>query len=121
MNERIRLPWWAALAILSGAGAIIGVWDRAIALGVVAGGIWNLASLWCLARLLQAWLGPQPSRRRAIGWVLLKFPLLYIVLFGVLSRPVVSPVGFGAGFSLMLLMMLGWWLARRRTLFTHGR
>ena len=119
MSERTRLPCWVALAIVGGASAIIAAWDRSVALGMLVGGVWNLASLWCLSRLLQAWLGPQPSRRRAIGWVLLKFPLLYLALFGLLSHSMVSAVGFGAGFSLVLLMMLGWWIARRRA-FAHG-
>ena len=119
MSERIRPLLWGTLAIVVAVSAVIAAWDRAFALGVVTGGAWNLAGLWCLARLLAAWLGPTPSRRRAIGWVLLKFPLLYLVLFSVLSHAMVSAMGFGAGFSLVLLIILGWWLAQRRA-FTHG-
>ena len=77
-----------------------------ITIGVVAGIAWNLASLWCLSRLLAAWLGPSPSKRRAIGWLLVKFPLLYLLAFALVRGSSVSLIGFGAGFSAVLVVML---------------
>jgi hypothetical protein len=73
------------------------------AIGLVAGGVWNLASVWSLRRLLGAWLGPSPSRRRALLWLLVKFPLLYLLAVALLRSPQVSSVGFGLGFTLVLI------------------
>ena len=107
-----------------------------ITIGVAAGIAWNLASLWCLSRMLAAWLVPPPARGGAItgltferrpesrpatilrfqsafggrwqvvGWLLVKFPLLYLLAFALLRGSSVSLVGFGAGFSAVLVVML---------------
>ena len=93
-------------------------------LGVLAGATWNLASLWCLTRLLRAWLGPQPSRRRVLLWLLVKFPLLYLLVFLLLRQPAISVVGFGVGFSLALLVVVGWLLrqaVQMSPIRPHGR
>ncbi len=90
------------------------------AIGVLAGGAWNLASLSCLAQLLRAWLGQKPSQRRAIGWLLIKFPVLYGLAVFLFVQHVVSPATFGIGFTVVLVMVLGWlawkprWLASAR-------
>lgn len=79
----------------------------ALLLGFLAGGAWNLVNLWCLAHLLRAWIGPRPSRRRVVGWLVVKFPLWYAAAILVLQQPGVSLVGFGAGFTLVLLAAAG--------------
>lgn len=94
-------------ALLSAAAAAIGFWNAPLALGVFAGAWWNAASLWCLTHLLTAWLGPAPSRRRAVGWLLVKFPLLYAVVFVFLRAPALSAIGFGLGFSAVLVGAIG--------------
>ena len=71
-------------------------------LSVAAGALWNGASLFCLRQLLRAWLGPQPSTRRAIAWVLVKFPLLYVLILFLFRSPGLSIVGFSLGFSVVL-------------------
>lgn len=111
------------MVIVLGVGAAIGAWDLPMSLGVIAGGLWNAASLWCLSGLLHAWLGPHPSRRRVVGWLLLKFPFLYLALFGLTGHAMISMFGFGIGFSLVLLIVLGWFIARARVpvVHSHGR
>ena len=71
-------------------------------LGIAAGVVWNVASLWCLSQMLGAWLGPRRSTRRALGWLLVKFPLLYAVIVLVFLKRAVSVVGFGIGFTVVL-------------------
>lgn len=93
-------------------------------LGALAGALWNLASVWCLIQLLQAWMGPHPSRRRALLWLLVKFPLLYLLVFVLLRHPAISIVGFGVGFSLVLVIMVGWLLrqaVQMAPIHPHGR
>ena len=109
MTERLlRRVWLVAASVLALAAATAAwAWGAKAAAGVLAGGAWNLASLWCLARLLNAWLGPHPSRRRVIGWLLVKFPLLYLLVFLLLRRPAVSLVGFGVGFTVVLAVVVG--------------
>jgi hypothetical protein len=123
MNERVRSVLGKTLGFVVGLGAVIALWDLPMSLGIIAGSLWNAASLWCLSGLLQAWLGPQPSRRRVIGWLLLKFPLLYLALLGLAGCPEISMVGFGIGCSLVLLIVLGWCIARARAplVHSHGR
>ena len=88
--------------VVAGVAALAWRWSVPDALGVLAGGAWNLLNLWCLASALTTWLEASPSRRWAIGWFVVKFPLLYAALVGVLSRPEISPVGFGLGFTVVL-------------------
>lgn len=94
----------AALAV-SGAFAFFGWGDKA-AIGVLIGGVWHLSSLWCLTRLLNSWLGPKPSRRKAVGWLLVKFPLLYFAVFALFQSKVVPFAAFGAGFSVVLIVAI---------------
>ena len=89
----------AVLASLTG--------ERRIAFGILVGGTWNLLSLWCLVHLLNAWLGPKRSSRRAIGWLLLKFPLLYALIVVAFGHRAISLLGFGIGFTVVLVVALG--------------
>lgn len=99
-------PMLVALVAVLGAAGVATWWGARLALGVLAGGLWNGASLWCLANLLQAWLGPSPSQRKVIGWLLVKFPLLYVLAFGALKLPPVSLIGFGIGFTVTLVAVM---------------
>jgi hypothetical protein len=125
MDERtLRRVWLGTAAVVALCAVASLGWSVRGAAGVLAGGIWNLASLWCLVHLLNAWLGPHPSRRRAIAWLVLKFPLLYLLAAGVLLHQRVSVVGFGLGFTVVLLVIVGWFAlqARRMTVLRpHGR
>jgi len=123
----------AGLVALLTAGSL---WQYpAAALGVLAGGAWSLANLWCLARALIVWLGPTPSPARpasspgrarwhAAWWFLVKFPGLYGLAIGLLLAPGVSLEGFGLGFSAVLAWAvvagIVWSQERLRTLPTHG-
>lgn len=75
--------------------------------GLLAGAAWNALSLWCLSRLLRAWLAPRLSHRRVAAWWLIKFPLLYAAAWFCLSRPAVSLAGFSLGFTLVLALAVG--------------
>jgi len=105
MNERmIRQVWvWAAGLLIAVASMAAAGWGLRIGWSVGLGGVWNLANLWCLSQLLQAWLGPQASRRRVIQWLLIKFPVLYLLVVGLLQHPDLSVVGFGVGFTVVLM------------------
>lgn len=105
--ERLKQDVTAAAAAVGLAAAVAWPFSARTALGIAAGGGWNLASLWCLTRLLNAWLGPNPSRRRAVGWLLVKFPLLYLLVIAILRVPDVSRLGFSAGFTLVLAFAIG--------------
>ena len=93
--------------LLSAAAVALVWWNGRLALGILAGVWWNVASLWCLAHLFNAWLGSTPSRRRAIGWLLAKFPLLYVIVFAILRAPTAFIIGFGLGFSAVLICAMG--------------
>ena len=95
-------------------------WGPVAAGGVLAGGLWNLASLWCLSQLLAAWLGPRPSQRRAILWLSVKFPLLYLAAFALMRQSGLSLVGFGVGFTVVLIVAVAA-LALQAQRMVHGR
>ena len=122
MNTRasrlIALQAAGALAICATVAQIS--WGPSVAGGVLIGGIWNLASLWCLSQLLAAWLGPRPSQRWAILWLSVKFPLLYLAAFAVMRQPGLSLIGFGVGFSLVLVIAVAS-LAVHAQRVVHGR
>ena len=116
--------WLCAAAILVMIAGIVAIWQVRVAVGILAGGCWNLASLWCLMQLLTAWLGPHPSQRRVIGWLLVKFPLLYPLVFTILRRPGISLLGFGIGFTVVLLTAVTWYAGPAQQMLlgrAHGR
>ena len=82
------------------------IFSWAATLGVILGAAWNLVNLWCLSSALAIWLDEAPSRRRAVAWFIVKYPLLYLAAFGALSHPAVSPVGFAIGFTVVLFAAL---------------
>lgn len=114
-----------AIAVAALAAAAAACWpaNPPMAIGVLAGGAWNLASLWVLMRLLDAWMGKAPSQKRAIGWLIAKFTLLYPSAFLLLRHPASSPMGFGLGFTLVLLIGLAAFFvqAQRSIGVSHGR
>ena len=102
-----QLLMWVALVIAAVAAIAGVVADAEVAMGAVAGGGWNLASLWCLAQLLNAWLGPRASRRLATLWAIVKFPALYLLAFALFQIPGLSPMGFAIGFTAILIAAIG--------------
>lgn len=105
MSERSfrRAAATAALALALAGTAALGA--PRLALGLLVGGLWHLASLGCLAQVLAAWLGPHPSRRRAVLWLLPKIAL-YGGAFWLIQLPALSALGFGLGFTLVLMTVL---------------
>ena len=73
---------------------------------MLAGAGWNLLNLWALAHLLGAWIGPRRSLPRALGWGLIKIPLLYALVFWLMSQPVIPPVAFAIGFTTVLVTVM---------------
>jgi hypothetical protein len=93
-----------------------------LSLGLLAGALWNAANFWVLARLLRAWVGPRRSQRRVVGWLIVKLAAVYPAAFLALRHPLVSPLGFGLGFTLVLFAGIGWLMTRtQRALVPHGR
>ena len=99
-------------------------WGPRMVGSILAGGLWNLASLWCLTRLLGAWLRPDPSRSRVGGWLALKGALLALLVGVVLRAPWLSFIGFGIGFTIMLIIVMASFALRSRRVIagqSHGR
>ncbi len=77
--------------------------DRdAFTVGLAAGGAWSWVNLWCLQRALRVWLSPSPRFWVAAVWIAAKL-LLYGLAVVLLLRPRLSPVGFGIGFTFVVL------------------
>jgi hypothetical protein len=105
MTERtlhgILLAGFVATAIAAIGGTLFGI---ETALGILAGGLWNVANVWCLARALGVWLSPKLApRRHQVGWFIVKFPLLYAAVFGLVQLPGISLMGFGIGFLVVIM------------------
>lgn len=114
MNRSLAALFLGGVALVLLGAAAASRWNPAVARGILAGGLWNLASVWCLVHLLDAWIGPRPSRTRAIAWALAKFPLLYLAVLGLFYTSAISLVGFGIGFTAILIMAIGWFAWRGR-------
>ena len=121
MNRLLPSKAWASVAALvTGAALVAAAWrSPRVGFSVAAGGAWNAANLWCLVHLLDAWLG-RASKRRALAWALVKFPVLYGILFALLPRPEVSLAGFGVGFTLVLAAAIAWLAVRAKTLVARS-
>ena len=106
----------SAVALLLGNVLAALGWGARAGIGVLVGGVWNLASLWCLTRLLDAWCGSHPSHRRVIGWLLVKFPLLYLAVILLFVKRAVPLPAFGAGFTIVLVVAVASLAASMRSL-----
>lgn len=104
MTEQLLRRFLLLSAVLLLLGGLLALALSAqVAAGLLAGGLWNVANLWCLSQLLEAWLGPRRSTKRVVAWLLVKFPLLYVLAVALLQSTRVSMVGFGIGFTLVLV------------------
>ncbi len=102
----LRKLWVIAASALVIAALPAWGWGPRAVGSVLAGGLWNLASLWCLSRLLGAWLRPDPHRRVVLGWLALKGALLALLIGVVLRAPWLSFIGFGIGFTIVLIVIV---------------
>ena len=120
----LRKLWALAASVLVIAALPAWMWGPRAVGSVLAGGLWNLASLWCLSRLLGAWLKPDPRRRVVLGWLALKGALLALLIGAVLCAPWLSFIGFGIGFTIALIVIVASFAlhARQRVAGqSHGR
>ena len=123
MTDRMLMQLESIAAALAAAAAGL-IWPAqpSLAAGIAAGGAWSLANLWCLSRVLSAWLGPEHSRRRAIAWLLIKLAVLYPAAFIILNAYPQLAAGFGVGFSLALVVVIaGFALRGRAAVGADGR
>ena len=120
----LRQRWVIAASALVIAALPGWMWGPRVVGSILAGGLWNLASLWCLTRLLGVWLRPDPSRNRLLGWLALKSAWLALLIGAVLRAPWLSFIGFGIGFTIMLIIIVASFALPSRRLLTgqsHGR
>ena len=103
MSERafLRFAGLGALGTVLGAALALR-WSAPVALGLLAGAAWSALNFWCLAKALPVWLDGRRSPRRSLVWFIVKFPLLYLLLFVILACPAIAPLGFGVGFLIIL-------------------
>lgn len=118
----ILLAGLVATAVAAVGGALFGI---ETALGILAGGLWNVANVWCLARALGVWLSPKLApRQHQVGWFIVKFPLLYAAVFGLVQLPGISLVGFGIGFLVVItaamVVALKSFKPANRSISSHG-
>ena len=115
MTDRIFMQLESIAAALTAAAAgLIWTAQPSLAAGIAAGGAWSVANLWCLSRVLAAWIGPEHSRRRAVAWLLVKLAILYPAALAVLSARHQLAPGFGIGFSLVLVVVIAGFALRGR-------
>lgn len=120
-----------SLSVVAGLAGLY--WSPTVAIGVFVGAIWNFLNLICLTQGLTVWfdlndnrLDYRPrSRWYKIGLFVVKFPLLYGSAIWLLMNPQVSKVGFGSGFTVMIVAaMIGsgfYFQSLTRKAAPHGR
>ena len=77
-------------------------------LGALAGVGWQLLSVACLRRLLDAWLQPRPSTWRVVAWLALKIGLVLMLAAGLAAASTTFLVGFSVGFTVAMVLVIGW-------------
>lgn len=126
MTDRtvLRIAATAGGLCLVAAGVVAGVGAWHTAGGILAGVGWNAANLWCLVRLVRAWLGPNPSTPRLIGWGVVKVLVLYGSAIALLRHPGFPILGFTVGFTVVLAVAMGFLIVRPPAAIVnapHGR
>ncbi|UCD64904.1 MAG: hypothetical protein JSW34_05595 [Candidatus Zixiibacteriota bacterium] len=81
-----------------------GIWP---ALAFFSGGIWGMVNLIFLSSLIRTAIRPGGAdTTRAVGFAVIKFPLLYLAGYALLKVPRFEPLHLLAGFSVLFLVML---------------
>ncbi len=97
---------------LSAVSSLISLyWGTYTALGVLAGCVWNTINLILLVQGLNTWFDMNDRRMDyvprgrfyKIGLFLAKFPVLYGCAILLLMSPDISKVGFGIGFTIIIV------------------
>jgi hypothetical protein len=82
----------------------LGVWQG---LGLLFGGVWGIINLIFIAHLVRAAIRPEgPDKVKTAFLILVKFPLLYVAGYFLLSINQLQPVYLAAGFSLLLIIVV---------------
>lgn len=105
MSSRFNL-WSLAAAALVIAALPAWWWGPTVVASMLTGGLWNLGSLWCLSRLLGVWVRPDPDRKQALGWLAAKLAWIGLLIGGILRTPWLSFIGFGAGVTVVLIVVV---------------
>jgi hypothetical protein len=86
---------------------LIGVYyELNFALGFLVGCLWGVANFWALGRLLRAVITPGDiNKRRAYILAGVKFPILYVGGYFILSSSWFAPVSLLLGFSTLFLVI----------------
>lgn len=115
--------WSLAAAVLVIASLPAWWWGPSVVASMLTGGLWNLASLWGLSRLLGVWVRPDPDKRQALGWLAAKLAWIGVLIGAILRAPWLSFAGFGAGVTVVLIVVVASLgiQANTRTSHPHGR
>lgn len=82
----------------------LGVWQG---LGLLFGGVWGIINLIFISHLVRTAIRPEgPDKVKTAFLILVKFPLLYVAGYFLLSINQLQPVYLAAGFSLLLIIVV---------------
>lgn len=83
-------------------------WNEA--LGICLGMLWGSINLYMIKQLMQCVLiAENRNLLKILAYILIKFPLLYFLGYGLLSMPYFSPWSLLIGFSLILAVSTQNW------------
>lgn len=96
------------LIILISCISLIGLYyDWNAMLGIYTGIVWGLANFYFIKQLVSCFLmAKQKNYMQILLFALIKFPLLYLVGYGLLSIPYFSPWNLLIGFSIALIVIM---------------
>lgn len=82
--------------------------------GLLIGAGWMMTNTFLIAKILMAVIHPQ-SQRRLYGIFLVKFPVLYLIAFGILISRAFPLISLALGSIVIFMAMGGLWLCPKRT------
>lgn len=108
VKNMIKLTLALATIVFIYSGLAEGFYES---LGIYAGASWACVNLWFIAKLMKNLLDPESKNyMRVLGFVGIKFPVLYAIGYFLLASPYFFTYSLMIGFTLLMVSVFFQWI-----------